>query len=79
MSLSQSESFFAKLTREEQKKHYQKKKIGRVIYLPGPTMQAGSYLTTSIKQRLHKYVFDSMTEKMELTFSEPGDDSGFFR
>ena len=61
MSLFQSESFFAKLTRKEQKEHCQKKKIGRVIYMPGPTMRAGSYIITSIKQALHQYAFAIMT------------------
>ena len=77
MSISQSESYFAKLTKEEQEKHYQKKKIDRVIFFPGPTMQTDSYLTTLIKQRLHKYAFDSITEKVELNFREPGDDFVF--
>ncbi len=46
------------------------------IILDGPMVRAGSYLTTSIKQALHQYAFAIMTEKLELTFSELGDDSG---
>ena len=46
-----------------------------MIILAGPMANAGSYLITSIEQAIQQYAFAIITEKMELTISELGDDS----
>lgn len=46
------------------------------IILGGPMANAGSYLITSIEQAIQQYAFAIITEGMELTVSELGEDSG---
>ncbi len=46
------------------------------IILGGPMANAGSYLITSIEQAIQQYAFAIITESMELTVSELGEDSG---